>query len=450
MDIIVVLDRLGVLPAFALVLPVCSTKGIECRYSASSRQSTEARIQKIANVSTGRRNTIPSPPESDVFAESSLATNSDVDAIIDSVLVPSDLVSTNFGDASIDDINQDLGFSSFLGLQGYQNAIQTPLSGWYPVEGQQTTSYFNLSIPAQVTSNPRSLVKRVRFKIGGEGTAALILHTLKSYLRMMMHHHTLPPFIHPRTISPDFDQGNTEPLVNCVSLVHMIGRKVRGSRKLFWKNVRLECERLLSDHLSLSKWELLTAMQAVCIYILVRLDEGPTEENDFDSLLLAAVFAMSKQLQCYDIVRKSQSASHADSLDQKWEDWIFEESERRLCAICRIVNLLVYFEPASMCDMSSVFVVAPLPAPKGLWEANDGLSWHVESKNADRIKPAFGLTKNGQVVKLGELEPNRMHTLPGSFSLNVSQSESAENWEEWCSGMDGLGGIIMLAASLVV
>lgn len=38
---------------------------------------------------------------------------------------------------------------------------------------------------------------------------------------------------------------------------------------------------------------------------------------------------MSKQLQCYDIVRKSQSASHADSLDQKWEDWIFEESERR-------------------------------------------------------------------------------------------------------------------------
>lgn len=64
---------------------------------------------------------------------------------------------------------------------------------------------------------------------------------------MMMHHNTLPPFIHPRTISPNFDQGNTEPLINCISLVHMIGSKVRGSRKLFWKNVRLECERLLED-----------------------------------------------------------------------------------------------------------------------------------------------------------------------------------------------------------
>jgi hypothetical protein len=30
-------------------------------------------------------------------------------------------------------------------------------------------------------------------------------------------------------------------------------------------------------------------MQAVSIYILIRLDEGATEENDFDSLLLAAV-----------------------------------------------------------------------------------------------------------------------------------------------------------------
>jgi hypothetical protein len=30
-------------------------------------------------------------------------------------------------------------------------------------------------------------------------------------------------------------------------------------------------------------------MQAISIYILIRLDEGATEENDFDSLLLAAV-----------------------------------------------------------------------------------------------------------------------------------------------------------------
>lgn len=103
-----------------------------------------------------------------------------------------------------------------------------------------------------------------------------------------------------------------------------------------------------------------------------------------------------------------------------------------------------------MCDMSSVFVIAPLPGPKGLWEADNELSWHMESKKVAKIQPPFGLTKNGQVVKLHELEPNQMHSLPESYTLNVSKSDSAENWEEWCSGMDGLGGIIMLAASLIV
>lgn len=35
-------------------------------------------------------------------------------------------------------------------------------------------------------------------------------------------------------------------------------------------------------------------MQAVSIYILIRLDEGATEENDFDSLLLAVVTVCCK------------------------------------------------------------------------------------------------------------------------------------------------------------
>ena len=39
----------------------------------------------------------------------------------------------------------------------------------------------------------------------------------------------------------------------------------------------------------MSKWELLAAMQALAIYIIIRLDDGETEHNGFDSLLIAAV-----------------------------------------------------------------------------------------------------------------------------------------------------------------
>lgn len=45
----------------------------------------------------------------------------------------------------------------------------------------------------------------------------------------------------------------------------------------------------LFQHLSLNKWELLAAMQALSIYILIRLDEGETDHNNSDSLLLATV-----------------------------------------------------------------------------------------------------------------------------------------------------------------
>lgn len=113
------------------------------------------------------------------------------------------------------------------------------------------------------------------------------------------------------------------------------------------------------------------------------------------------------------------------------------------------MNLLVYFDPAAMCDLASDFVIAPLPAKKGLWEANDELSWHVENRRFSKPQPPFGLTKKGQVVKLTGVEPHHMHYLPGYQTLNVSKAESAENWEEWCSGMDGLGGLVMLAASLI-
>lgn len=39
----------------------------------------------------------------------------------------------------------------------------------------------------------------------------------------------------------------------------------------------------------MKKWELLAAMQALAIYIIMRLDEGETEYNNFDLLLCKTV-----------------------------------------------------------------------------------------------------------------------------------------------------------------
>jgi hypothetical protein len=75
---------------------------------------------------------------------------------------------------------------------------------------------------------------------------SLILHNLRSYPQMIRQN-TLPPFIHPQLACGDTDNGYIEPLANCISLMYMIGGGMTGSRKLFWKNVRLECEKLFVE-----------------------------------------------------------------------------------------------------------------------------------------------------------------------------------------------------------
>ena len=121
----------------------------------------------------------------------------------------------------------------------------------------------------------------------------------------------------------------------------------------------------------------------------------------------------------------------------------------RLCLVYRVVNMLVYFEPASLCNLQPDLVIAPLPARRQLWEASDYLTWKEE---ADReFQSVLGLATNGELVRLDEGEASRgspLLLLHDSI-YNRTSSRRTASWEEWCSGMDGMGGLVMLAASLI-
>jgi hypothetical protein len=123
------------------------------------------------------------------------------------------------------------------------------------------------------------------------------------------------------------------------------------------------------------------------------------------------------------------------------------------------VDLLFYFEPAAMCHLHEIgLIIAPLPAKKQLWEARDETTWKAQSERDDgaQQRHAFALATTGELVKLpvqqgpdicrGGVEV--LQFLHRVHDGDVSPLGSAANWDEWCSGMDGLGGLIMLAASL--
>lgn len=113
--------------------------------------------------------------------------------------------------------------------------------------------------------------------------------------------------------------------------------------------------------------------------------------------------------------------------------------------------MLVYFEPAAMCDLQKDLILAPLPAKKQLWEAGDEFVWKAESVREPGVQTAFGLAANGELVKLDEGQLYCSDAVLLYKSLDArTPSRSTANWEEWCSGMDGFGGLVMLAASLIV
>jgi len=103
-----------------------------------------------------------------------------------------------------------------------------------------------------------------------------------------------------------------------------------------------------------------------------------------------------------------------------------------------------------MCDMPTDLILAPLPARKQLWKADNEFAWKIARQMGPGVQNAVGLAVDGELVSLREdrLSCNDAW-LPFKSLDSIPQRDTA-SWEEWCSGVDEFGGLVMLAASLIV
>jgi len=225
----------------------CTTKGLECHYPTHVRKTAGPGTQS----STSR-------------VEISSRDSSPIEDIpVDLSHFGQDLAQPTIGAFNIPDADFDpfkwtepsIDFTDFLGPSLLLVDKNMPLLasdslalGEAIITPNMPSHIFNHSIPPVPTITERSLVLKPKAQKGGpHRVAALILHMLKSYPQMMLNDISLPPFIHPHLTSPEFGSKDMETLTNCITLMQMISPKVQGSRKLFWKNVRLECERVCAE-----------------------------------------------------------------------------------------------------------------------------------------------------------------------------------------------------------
>jgi hypothetical protein len=108
--------------------------------------------------------------------------------------------------------------------------------------------------PTPSTYSPRSLVLRRAILDKATRSVKLTLGTLKSYPRGIVRDNILPPFIHPLLVPHGKEDDQMEPLNNCMSLLHLVSSGIRGSKKLFWRNVRTECEHMRAEVRYVLRW----------------------------------------------------------------------------------------------------------------------------------------------------------------------------------------------------
>ncbi|KAH7406726.1 hypothetical protein DE146DRAFT_753280 [Phaeosphaeria sp. MPI-PUGE-AT-0046c] len=281
---------------------------------------------------------------------------------------------------------------------------------------------------------------------GANTTSILMMRMLTSYPMMLRDPTSPPPFIHPLFLTSE--ERPLESLNTCVSLMQMLGSGIKGSKKLVWKNIRLECERLQVQWTNLDAWELLSSMQALLLYMLLRLQDGEKEYNDFDVLLLSTMWVVGCAMNDR-IVNFNCSSPLGLSFGTTYSDWVFEESRRRLGLVFRIIGMLFSTDPAAACTLLDGFLISPLPSHKRLWEARDKTEWTTRRGLDAEHEVTFGIRPGSQ---MGKLETG--HSVPiGHYASSWEQpteSESNTHWQEWSLGMDSLGALIMLAASLPI
>lgn len=285
-------------------------KGLTCQYPAKSvRQKRDAVGRATSNdlynpLASHANSTVPTVADQAHGLQATTLVN-------DGTLLFDDIQWSLAGMTAFDDCMIPTPQSAFPSVTSYSQELASPtvispssllLETTDPISHEQNEltrqrerqretykqQLLSFSISPTPSLNVRSMVQRPKMHQGAERAASLIFYTMKSY-PLMLRQNTLPPFIHPSYVSFTDEGATTEPLENCIALILMMANGVKGSRKLFWRNVRIECERICDQNQSLNKWELLGAMQALSIYILIRLDEGETEHNNLDYLLERAV-----------------------------------------------------------------------------------------------------------------------------------------------------------------
>ncbi|KAK2803071.1 hypothetical protein FQN50_007152 [Emmonsiellopsis sp. PD_5] len=265
--------------------------------------------------------------------------------------------------------------------------------------------------------------------------ASYILQMLRSFPQMMMRKATFPPFIHSqgygKTNHPE--RSLPEPIGNCMSLVQSFYWRTAETKEFVWKMIRKEQCRLSDEAESFDKENLLAAIQAYIIYVIMRVIDSDSQREEDDRTIL---FSFQKLSECFRKRCGTQTFSVTEQCrtSHTWQDWIFEESRRRAACIWFLLGRIIYIKTRTPCHESDAYQMLPLPSSRWRWEARSYEDWKLESEYPNPMGARHGFVYFGELLN-AQQQPDDMAAI--------------HKMDSWNSEVDGLGTMLMLATAMV-
>ncbi|KAK5725346.1 hypothetical protein LTR15_003531 [Elasticomyces elasticus] len=271
---------------------------------------------------------------------------------------------------------------------------------------------------------------------GSQIGRTFLLQNIKSYATALATKN-LPAFIHGTSLpslDPSLCQAPTcatprpsPTLEICKSIVLLYTTKTPATSSFVWRTVTMEKDRFMNEHVDGDEWTVLSMLQAITLYVLLRIFDEDSFSIEFDHELTTAMTEIMVHADQWRLV----CSAEIEGRRPEWKEWLLVESKRRTVTVLFILHLLFDIKTEGRARSKIGLSVLPLPAYKQLWEAATEGEWIEKYDEMLRARSGRCYLRYADLMALG-----RGH---GGDKMNDLSS--------WMTSGDAFGMLVMMAAN---
>lgn len=340
-----------------------------------------------------------------------------------------DAVANSYSNGLGNDFPLDWFSSGPLPSLTFESAFSTPADCMFhtPYLVLRPMDYEYASQSTSLVS-PRSPFIHSRLSTGSQIGRTFLIQSMQSYATLLATS-TLPLFIHSVSLPT---QGpslpSSAPLEICKSIISLYTRKTAATNQFIWRAITMEKDRFMEEFEDVDEWTRLSMLQAITLYILLRIFDQDSFSVDFDRELVRAMTKIAIKAE----QRQHLCQAEVEGWRPDWKEWVLLESKRRTVTLLFILHLLFDIKPEQKAKSHVGLSVLPLPAHKQLWRAGGEEEWRREYDEMLRAREGRSYLRYEDLMDLGKgkVTGGRMKDL-----------------NAWMVSSDGFGMLVMMAAT---